>query len=98
MFSLDDNKKIGTFLVVVGLGFVFLGVLLLFDRALLALGNILFLVGGVFIAGIKWVAAALMRRGVGGAAAGCSRASRRPAGPSRVRGEERRVPGGSARF
>jgi hypothetical protein len=42
---MDDNKKIGTGLLVLGFVFLFLGVLLFFDSALLAMGDILFLAG-----------------------------------------------------
>ena len=43
MFS--DNTKIGTGLLVLGLLFLFLGMLFLFDPGLLAIGDILFLLG-----------------------------------------------------
>ena len=42
---LDDNRKIGTLLLGVGFLFLFLGVMLFFDSALLAIGDILFLCG-----------------------------------------------------
>lgn len=42
-FQFNDNKKIGMMLVGVGSLFFFAGVLLLLDRGLMALGNILFL-------------------------------------------------------
>ena len=41
----SDNTKIGTGLLFLGIVFLFLGVLFLFDSAMLALGDILFLVG-----------------------------------------------------
>ncbi|KAF1336367.1 Orotidine 5'-phosphate decarboxylase, partial [Globisporangium splendens] len=42
---LDDNRKIGTLLLGIGFVFLMLGVLLFFDAALLALGDVLFLCG-----------------------------------------------------
>ena len=39
---LSDNQKIGIGLITIGLGFLMLGCLMLFDRAMLAIGNILF--------------------------------------------------------
>jgi hypothetical protein len=50
---ISDQKKIGTFLLFVGIFFLFLGMLLLFDRKLLAMGNILFLVGFAFLSGLR---------------------------------------------
>jgi len=50
---LDDNKKIGIGLMVLGFAFIFLGVLLFFDASLIAIGNIMFLVGVVFCIGFK---------------------------------------------
>lgn len=48
---LSENRKIGMALLAVGVLFLCLGVLLLFDRALLAMGNILFLSGFPFLIG-----------------------------------------------
>jgi hypothetical protein len=48
---LNDNHKIGILMVGLGFLFLFLGVLLFFDSGLLAIGNILFLVGIPFIIG-----------------------------------------------
>ncbi|KAI0267019.1 putative GOT1-membrane protein required for ER to Golgi transport [Gloeopeniophorella convolvens] len=45
---LTDMQKIGVALTTAGAAFMLLGVMLLFDGALLALGNILFL-GGLFL-------------------------------------------------
>ncbi|KDD73010.1 hypothetical protein H632_c2630p0 [Helicosporidium sp. ATCC 50920] len=42
---LDDRRKIGVALTGLGVVFMFLAVLMLFDRALLAMGNLLFLSG-----------------------------------------------------
>jgi hypothetical protein len=55
MFSmgLTDMQKIGLGLVGFGLGFLSLGVVLFFDKGLLAMGNILFLAGIIFIIGME---------------------------------------------
>mmetsp|Transcript_9509 Transcript_9509/g.17535 ORF Transcript_9509/g.17535 Transcript_9509/m.17535 type:complete len:124 (+) Transcript_9509:510-881(+) len=53
MFAISDNRKIGTFLLFLGVFFLFLGTLLLFDRKLLAMGNILFIVGFAFLSGLR---------------------------------------------
>lgn len=45
MFEITDTQKIGVGLAGFGIFFLFLGMLLLFDKSLLALGNILFLAG-----------------------------------------------------
>ena len=42
-WMLSDNRKIGGFMLCFGILFMFLGVIFFFDKALLALGNILFL-------------------------------------------------------
>jgi len=48
---LDDQQKIGVLLTGFGIFFTFLGVLMFFDRAMLAMGNILFVVGLTIIIG-----------------------------------------------
>ena len=53
MVGLDDNKKIGVGLIVLGLGFVTLGVIMLFDRSMIAIGNVLFLVGLCITVGVN---------------------------------------------
>ncbi|KAK2712973.1 vesicle transport protein GOT1B-like isoform X1 [Artemia franciscana] len=45
MLQLNDTQKIGLLLTVFGSVFLFLGVVLLFDKGLLAIGNILFVCG-----------------------------------------------------
>ena len=50
---MDDNKKIGIGLMGLGFGFIALGVVLFFDASLIAIGNVLFLVGLCFCIGIK---------------------------------------------
>jgi len=59
---LDDNKKIGIGLMLLGFAFIFLGVLLFFDASLIAIGNVLFLVGVVFCIGLKGTIAIFTRR------------------------------------
>jgi len=72
----DDNKKIGIGLCAMGLIMMFLGVFLLFDKTLLALGNASFLGGLCLLLGItktgkfflrkeKWPASASFFGGFG---------------------------------
>ena len=51
-FEMSDTKKIGSFLMVLGIFFFFLGFVLLLDRKLLAMGNLLFLIGFCTLSGI----------------------------------------------
>mmetsp|Transcript_11417 Transcript_11417/g.17560 ORF Transcript_11417/g.17560 Transcript_11417/m.17560 type:complete len:144 (+) Transcript_11417:124-555(+) len=53
MVSFSDNTKIGTGLLLLGVTFLFLGVLFFFDSALLALGDLLFLLGLTFTIGFS---------------------------------------------
>ncbi|XP_071483634.1 vesicle transport protein GOT1B-like [Diadema setosum] len=53
MFEVTDTQKIGIGLSGFGIFFLFLGVVFLFDKGLLALGNILFLVGLAFVIGLE---------------------------------------------
>lgn len=50
---LEDNQKIGIGLICLGLVFVVLGIILLFDASLIAIGNTLFLAGLCFAIGFK---------------------------------------------
>lgn len=50
---LDQQRQIGTALLALGGLFLLLGVLLMFDRALLSLGNLLFLSGFPFLIGFE---------------------------------------------
>lgn len=49
----SDNTKIGTGLLGLGLLFLFLGIIFLFDSAMLALGDILFLTGLTMTIGVS---------------------------------------------
>jgi len=53
MFEITDFQKIGVGLAGFGVAFLCLGVVLLFDKGLLAIGNILFLSGLAFIIGFE---------------------------------------------
>ncbi|KFM79063.1 Vesicle transport protein GOT1A, partial [Stegodyphus mimosarum] len=53
MFEITDFQKIGIGLTGFGVFFLFLGVLFIFDKGLLALGNILFLAGLAFVIGLE---------------------------------------------
>jgi len=51
MMQITDSQKIGIGLAGFGVLFLFMGVVLLFDKGLLAIGNILFLAGLAFLIG-----------------------------------------------
>jgi len=53
MFEVTDTQKIGVGLAGFGVFFLFLGMLLLFDKSLLALGNILFICGLACVIGLE---------------------------------------------
>ncbi|XP_072943288.1 vesicle transport protein GOT1B [Epargyreus clarus] len=53
MIEITDMQKIGVGLAGFGMTFLFLGVLLLFDKGLLAIGNILFISGLSCVIGIQ---------------------------------------------
>ncbi|XP_059080655.1 vesicle transport protein GOT1B-like isoform X2 [Tigriopus californicus] len=53
MIEITDFQKIGVGLAGFGVSFLFLGVLLLFDKGLIAIGNILFLSGLAFVIGLE---------------------------------------------
>eukprot|EP00037_Helgoeca_nana_P005287 m.50521 g.50521 ORF g.50521 m.50521 type:complete len:139 (+) comp16321_c1_seq1:99-515(+) len=53
MFEVSDTQKIGIGLIGFGLTFLLLGVMLLFDSVLLAMGNIMFITGVSLLIGLK---------------------------------------------
>jgi len=53
MIEITDFQKIGVGLAGFGITFLFLGVVLLFDKGLLAIGNVLFLSGLAFVIGLE---------------------------------------------
>ncbi|TMS05039.1 Vesicle transport protein GOT1B [Larimichthys crocea] len=53
MISLTDSQKIGMGLTGFGVFFLFFGMVLFFDKALLAIGNILFVSGLSFVIGLE---------------------------------------------
>jgi len=53
MMEISDIQKIGVGLAGFGVSFIILGMILLFDKGLLAIGNILFIVGLTFVIGIE---------------------------------------------
>ncbi|ESO97367.1 hypothetical protein LOTGIDRAFT_159400 [Lottia gigantea] len=53
MMNVTDFQKIGVGLAGFGVAFLFLGVVFLFDKGLLAIGNILFISGLAFVIGLE---------------------------------------------
>jgi len=53
MIPVTDTQKIGVGLAGFGLAFLFLGVVLFFDKGLLAIGNILFICGLACVIGLE---------------------------------------------
>ena len=53
MFEITDMQKIGVGLSGLGLTFIVLGMILLFDKGLLALGNIMFVAGLTLVVGVQ---------------------------------------------
>jgi len=53
MIEITDIQKIGASFAAFGVAFIFLGVLMLFDKGLLAIGNILFLAGLALLVGLE---------------------------------------------
>eukprot|EP00386_Alphamonas_edax_P014356 GDKI01044134.1.p1 GENE.GDKI01044134.1~~GDKI01044134.1.p1 ORF type:complete len:139 (-),score=18.54 GDKI01044134.1:33-449(-) len=62
MLSLDDNRKLGIGLLALGMLLSGLGIVLFFDRALLALGNMAFLAGICFMLGFSKTAKFFLKR------------------------------------
>uniref|UniRef100_A0A8D2I710 Vesicle transport protein GOT1B n=1 Tax=Urocitellus parryii TaxID=9999 RepID=A0A8D2I710_UROPR len=53
MISLSDTQKIGMGLTGFGVFFLFFGMILFFDKALLAIGNVLFVADVAFVIGLE---------------------------------------------
>lgn len=53
MIEVTDFQKIGVGLAGFGIAFLMLGTLMFFDRGLLAIGNILFISGLIFVIGVE---------------------------------------------
>lgn len=52
MFGFSDNNKIGFFLVFAGVSAYLFGIIFLFDRSLLLLGNVCFIMGLISLLGV----------------------------------------------
>lgn len=63
MFQFADNSKIGMFLVMAGLASYSTGVIFLFDRGLMLLGNICFLFGISLLIGVMGALSFFTKRG-----------------------------------
>ena len=53
MMLMDETRKIGVGITGIGVLFLFLGMMFLFDTALLAIGNLMFIGGVVLVIGIQ---------------------------------------------
>jgi hypothetical protein len=60
--GLEDSQKIGFGLICLGMGFITLGCLLMFDSAMIAIGNVMFLMGLYFSIGFSRTLALFARR------------------------------------
>jgi hypothetical protein len=60
--ALEDNQKIGIGLICLGFGFISLGIMLMLDSALIAIGNVLFMVGLAFAIGLQRTVTLFTRR------------------------------------
>ncbi|KAB1670317.1 hypothetical protein ES319_1Z180000v1 [Gossypium barbadense] len=61
-FEMNDRKKIGLGLTGFGIFFSFLGIIFLFDKGFLAMGNILFISGVALTIGLKSTMQFFMKR------------------------------------
>lgn len=63
MFGFTDNNKIGLFLVLAGVSTYLFGIILIFDRSLLLLGNLCFLMGLISLIGVFGTISFFTRKG-----------------------------------
>ena len=63
MFGFSDNNKIGLFLVLAGVSAYSFGVILFFDRSLLLLGNLCFIMGLISLVGVLGTVSFFTKKG-----------------------------------